>query len=332
MGLVAGNGGGAEDCRGSVLAVGNFDGVHRGHQEVLALALAQAESLGAPMAVMTFEPHPRTFFRPEQPIFRLTPRDLKADLIMACGASCVFALDFDSGLAGLEAEEFVKGQLVERLDVKHVVTGYDFHFGKGRKGSPDLLRSMGASLGFGYTLVEQVTDDDGLAPYSSSSIREALRRGEVRDAAEQLGYWWTVRGKVVKGDQRGRTIGFPTVNIELKNDGHPAHGIYACRVRCPETGEAWHGAGYVGDRPTFDRKGVVLEVYLLEFSGDLYGRTLQVEFNDFIRPDHRYEGVEALVAQMTADCADIAKRLQVLDEADPIRANPLGEAQAAGLF
>ncbi|MEM7425141.1 MAG: bifunctional riboflavin kinase/FAD synthetase [Pseudomonadota bacterium] len=332
MGLVAGNGHVPEDCLGSVLAVGNFDGVHRGHQEVLALAARQAKVLGAPMAVMTFEPHPRTFFRPEQPIFRLTPRDLKVDLVTACGAGCVFALDFDGDLAGLEAEDFIRQQLVERLAVRHVITGYDFHFGKGRKGSPDLIRAMGQELGYEYTLVEQVTDDDGLAPFSSSSIREALRRGEVRDAADQLGYWWTVRGEVVKGDQRGRTIGFPTVNIEMQNDGHPANGIYACRVRCPETGERWHGAGYVGDRPTFDRKGVVLEVYLLDFSGDLYGRALQVEFNDYIRPDHRYEGVDALVQQMTADCAEIRKRLDALDADDPLRQFPLGLAQAQGSF
>ena len=210
--------------------------------------------------------------------------------------------------------------------------GFVFHFGKGRKGSPDLIRSMGEELGYGYTLVEQVTDDDGLAPFSSSSIREALRRGEVRDAAEQLGYWWTVSGKVVQGDQRGRTIGFPTVNIEMHNDGYPANGIYACRVRCAETGESWKGAGYVGDRPTFDRKGIVLEVYLLEFSGDLYGRTLIVEFNDYIRPDHRYDGVDALVAQMKADCAEIEKRLTALETDDPIRAYPLGQAQADGRF
>ena len=301
--LIIGNDDVPEACQGTVLAVGNFDGVHRGHQEVLSLALDKARELNTELGVMTFEPHPRTFFRPDHPLFRLTPRTLKADLLTACGSSCVFALDFDSELAGLPAEEFITKQLHERLKVRHVVTGYDFHFGKGRKGSPELIRSMGENLGFGFTLVEQVTDDDGLAPFSSSSIREALRRGEVQGAAEQLGYWWTIRGKVVKGDQRGRVIGFPTVNIEMNNDGHPANGIYACRVRCPETGERWLGAGYVGDRPTFDRKGVVLEVYLLDYSGDLYGRTLHVEFNDFIRPDHRYDGVDALVSQMKTDCA-----------------------------
>ena len=136
----------------------------------------------------------------------------------------------------------------------------------------------------------------------------------------------------MKGDQRGRTIGFPTVNIEMNNDGHPANGIYACRVRCPETGESWRGAGYVGDRPTFDRKGVVLEVYLLDYSGDLYGRTLHVEFNHFIRPDHRYEGVDALISQMKADCAEIEKRLAALEANDPIAQYPLGAAQAQGRF
>ncbi|MEM1198715.1 MAG: bifunctional riboflavin kinase/FAD synthetase [Pseudomonadota bacterium] len=330
MPLIVGNGPVADEFRGGVIAVGNFDGMHRGHQTVLGLAGAEAKALGAPLGVMTFEPHPRTFFRPDQPLFRLTPLELKADLMHAAGADYVFALDFDADLAGLPAEDFISRELHERLGARHVVTGYDFHFGKGRKGSPDLIAAMGAELGFGSTVVEQVTDDDGLAPFSSSSIREALRRGEVRGAAEQLGYWWTVRGKVVKGDQRGRTIGFPTVNIEMVNDGHPARGIYACRVRCMDTGETWRGAGYVGERPTFDRKGVVLEVYLLDFTGDLYGRALSVQFNSFIRPDHRYDGVDALVAQMTADCEEIARQLEALDGDDPIAAHPLGQAQQAG--
>ncbi len=332
MALFTGKDAVPEDALGTVLAVGNFDGVHRGHQEVLGIALDKARELRAPMAVMTFEPHPRTFFRPDQPLFRLTPRDLKSDLMHAGGASHVFALNFDGQLAGLTAEDFITRQLLERLKVQHVVTGYDFHFGKGRKGSPQLIQSMGQNLGFGYTLVEQVTDDDGIAPFSSSSIREALRRGEVRDAAEQLGYWWTVRGKVVKGDRRGRTIGFPTVNIEMNNDGHPANGIYACRVRCPETCESWQGAGYVGNRPTFDRKGVVLEVYLLNYSGDLYGRTLHVEFNRFIRLDHRYDGVDALVSQMRSDCSEIEQFLLGLEDEDPIGRYPLGMAQAKGDF
>ncbi|NNF77722.1 MAG: bifunctional riboflavin kinase/FAD synthetase [Rhizobiales bacterium] len=330
MPLIAGNGPVADEYRGGVIAVGNFDGMHRGHQKVLALAAEQAKTLSAPLGVMTFEPHPRTFFRPDQPLFRLTPLDLKSDLMHAAGADYVFALDFNADLAGQEAEDFIRSELHKRLGARHVVTGYDFHFGKGRKGSPDLIASMGTDLGFGATVVEQVTDDDGLAPFSSSAIREALRRGEVRQAAEQLGYWWCVRGPVVKGDQRGRTIGFPTVNIEMNNDGHPANGIYACRVRCTETGQTWNGAGYVGDRPTFDRKGVVLEVHLLDFEGDLYGRNLSVQFNGYIRPDHRYEGVEKLVAQMTADCEQISAQLAGLEAHDPIAAFPLGTAQAAG--
>lgn len=330
MPLFTGNGPVAEEFRGAVIAVGNFDGMHRGHQEVLQLAGAKAKALGAPLGVMTFEPHPRTFFRPDQPQFRLTPLDLKSDLMHAAGADSVFALDFNAELAGQEAEEFIVKELHERLGARHVVTGYDFHFGKGRKGSPDLIASIGQKLGFGATVVEQVTDDDGLAPFSSSAIREALRRGEVRQAAEQLGYWWCVRGQVVQGDQRGRTIGFPTVNIEMENDGHPARGIYACRVRCAQTGQMWDGAGYVGERPTFDRKGVVLEVYLLDFEGDLYGRALSVQFNSFIRPDHRYDGVETLVAQMTADCEEIRQQLHDLKANDQIAEYPLGAAQAAG--
>lgn len=314
------------NCKQCVLAIGNFDGVHRGHQEILSFARAEAEKIGAPVGVITFEPHPRTFFHPDQPVFRLTPGPLKARLLSAAGADFVCSLDFDAKLAAHEAEDFIQAQIIDRLAARHVVMGYDFHFGKGRKGNAELMSVAGEAAGFTVTIVEQVTDDDGMAPFSSSSIREALRQGEVKDAAGQLGYWWTVQGIVEKGDKRGRVIGFPTVNIHLEGNEHPANAIYACRVRDEATGETWRGAGYVGDRPTFDRHDVVLEVHLLNHTGDLYGRELMVEFIDYVRPDKKYDNVTELVEQMKADCQRIDQILADIEKDDPMRDYPLGFA------
>jgi riboflavin kinase/FMN adenylyltransferase len=321
--------------RGAVIAIGNFDGVHRGHQTLLAVAQAEAERLGRPWGVVTFEPHPRSFFRSAEPVFRLTPRALKARLVGALGASFMAVLPFDAALAELTADDFVRHHLVERLGVAHVVTGYDFHFGKGRKGSPATMAALGAELGFGVTIVEQVTDEgDQHSPFSSSSIRQALRHGHVTAAARELGYHWTVLGEVVRGDQRGRTIGFPTLNIVLEKGADPFRGIYAVRVRdAQEKGSVhWAGAGYFGDRPTFDTGRTFLEVYLIGFDGDLYGREMLVEFIDLIRPDKRFSSVEDLIRQMTADCGEALSRLGALKAADPMLDFPLGQLQARGLI
>jgi riboflavin kinase/FMN adenylyltransferase len=319
--------------RGAVAAIGNFDGVHRGHQTLLARAEAEARRLGRPWGVITFEPHPRSHFRPDEPVFRLTPEPLKARLVAALGASFMVVLPFGETLAGLEADAFVTSHLAERLGVAHVVTGYDFHFGKGRKGSPATMVELGRKLGFGVSIVEQVTDEGGPhAPFSSSAIREALRQGHVASAARALGYHWTVLGEVVKGDQRGRTIGFPTLNIVLDRGADPFRGIYAVRVRdAARPGvAAWAGAGYFGDRPTFDTGRTFLEVYLIGFEGDLYGRELLVEFIDLIRPDRRFDSIAALVSQMNDDCAEALKRLAAVKAQDPVTGFPLGRLQAEG--
>ncbi|MGF7159695.1 riboflavin kinase/FMN adenylyltransferase [Rhodoligotrophos appendicifer] len=253
---------------------------------------------------------------------------MKAKLLGGCGADFMQILTFDRDLASKEAESFVREELVDRLGVCHVVTGYDFHFGKGRKGSPEMMRTLGKELGFGVTVVEQVTDDDGVAPFSSSSIRRELRQGEVSSANQQLGYRWTVLSRVVPGDQRGRTMGFPTVNIALENGCDPGEGIYAVRVRNGE--KAWRGAGYIGKRPTFGKTDVVLEVYLLGFSGDLYGTELAVEFVEFIRPDQAFSDAEALTAQMQKDVQAIDAVLTTVEANDPIARFPLGKLQGEG--
>lgn len=318
----------AENHRGAVVAIGNYDGVHRGHQALLSIGREKADHAGVPFGVVTFEPHPRTFFRPDQPVFRITPAEMKSKLLQGCGADFVAIIDFDRALAAQQAEEFVHQQLVERFGVSHVVTGYDFHFGHGRKGSPELMRRLGKDIGFGVTVVEQVTDDSGLAPFSSSVIRQELRHGAVKVAAEQLGYRWTVLAKVVPGDQRGRTMGFPTINVALDTGCEPGEGIYAVRVR--RGAEVWRGAGYIGRRPTFGKTDVVLEVYLLGFSGDLYGEELAIEFIDFIRPDKAFASAEELTEQMEKDVAQIDTVLAAVEKDDPISRFPLGRLQVEG--
>lgn len=324
-----------DDCRGAVIAIGNFDGVHRGHQTLLAAAQAEAARLGKPWGVVTFEPHPRSYFRPDEPVFRLTPGALKARLVAALGSAFMAVLPFDAALAERDAESFVRHHLVQRLGVSHVVMGYDFHFGKGRKGGPATMASLGKELGFGVTVVEQVTDEgDQHSPFSSSSIRRSLRHGHVGAAARELGYHWTVLGEVVHGDQRGRTIGFPTLNLVLEKGADPFRGIYAVRVRDAKdmTAPHWAGAGYFGDRPTFDTGRTFLEVFLIGFSGDLYGHDVLVEFIDLIRPDKRFFSVEELIQQMKADCDQAVAKLAAVKADDPMRQFPLGALQAQGLI
>ena len=312
------------NLRGGVVAIGNFDGVHRGHQALLARAQEIAAREGKPWGVVTFEPHPRSFFRPEQSVFRLTPPDLKLRLIKALGAGFASVVNFDAKLAALSAEEFVRYELTQKLGASHVVTGFDFHFGAGRKGHADTLRAMGLTV----TTVDEVTDEGaGHLPFSSSTIREALRQGQLKHAAHELGYDWMIEGTVVPGDQRGRSIGFPTANIIVEQGVEPARGIYATFVR--EAGKStplWMGAGYFGDRPTFNTNRTFFEVYLLDQSLDLYGRRLLVQFVELIRPDQSFTSVEALIAQMKNDC-DVARKILSAHQAAKF---PLAQLQAAG--
>jgi riboflavin kinase / FMN adenylyltransferase len=335
MHLIGPHGAAPAEIRGGVVAIGNFDGLHRGHESLLEEAEAEARRRGVAWGLVTFEPHPRTFFKPSEPVFRLTPGPLKSRLVAALGAGFMVQLAFDRELSALEPEAFVTHHLVERLGVSHVVTGYDFHFGRGRKGSPAVMRELAAAEGFGVTIVDQVTDDGDIhSPFSSSSIRQALRHGHMEDAAHELGYHWTVMGEVVKGDQRGRTIGFPTLNIVLEPGAEPFRGIYAVRVRdAAATGAtAWHGAGYFGDRPTFDTGRTFLEVYLIDFDGDLYGRTLLVELVDVLRPDRRFASTAELTGQMRKDCEAAASRLARLERDNPLTDYRLGRLQQDGLI
>jgi len=311
--------------KGAVLAIGNFDGVHRGHQAVLNEAKRIAAAEGRPAGAVVFEPHPREFFAPDQPFFRLTPLPVKLELLEALGLDQTFVITFDKELSSLSADAFATDVVAGSFGASHVVVGYDFTYGKGRTGNVEQLTALGKTLGFGVDVVAPVTLAGGVT-FSSSTIREHLRRGEVRAAAEQLGYWWRARGEVKKGAGRGKGLGFPTLNYKLAPGQDVCHGIYAMRVH--HAGERHHAAGYVGPRPTFGPGESVLEAFLLDFSGDLYGEQVEVEFIDFIRPDHAFDTPEALAAQMATDCEQARAVLRAVDADDPMRRFTLGAALA----
>lgn len=310
------------DCRDAALAIGNFDGLHRGHRAVIAAAMAAARKAGRPAGVMTFEPHPRQFFRPEAPMFRLTPERLKLELLEETGLDLAVVLPFNAQLASLSAEAFVTDVLAEGLGVAHVVTGADFRFGKGRGGDAGLLREMGGRHGFEVSLVKPQGEGDMV--FSSTAVRERLAEGDVSGAAEILGYWWRVSGTVVGGDKRGHGLGFPTANIAAPPGFGLGYGIYAVRVRAE--GSGYHGAAYFGTRPTFDDGEAVIETFLFDFSGDLYGREIELEFIARLRGDEKFDNSEALKAQMAEDCRRAAVLLAETDRNDPYAAGARGKA------
>lgn len=287
------------DARGAALAIGNFDGVHRGHQALIAATRTAAGDRKA--GAILFEPHPREFFQPDKPHFRLTPLPRKLELLERFGLGLAVVLRFDSALAGLAADAFIARVIVDALAARHIVVGYDFRFGKARSGDPDALRRAGAAHGFGVTVVAQVAEAGEV--FSSNAIRAELAQGDVRGAAHMLGHWWRVNGRVVGGARRGTGLGFPTANITLHAGTALGHGIYAARVHVE--GRCFGGAAYLGTRPVFDDGEPVLEVFLLDFDGDLYGREVGVEFIDFVRADARLPSVEALQQQMAADIAKV---------------------------
>ncbi len=282
-----------------VLAIGNFDGVHRGHRAVIDAALRLGRRLGRPTAALTFEPHPRTFFSPKTAPFRLTPGPEKLAALRESGLDGAVILPFDAGFAALTADDFVETVLKARFDVSGVVVGYDFHFGRNRAGSPAFLQQSGARLGFEVEVVQPMLDSGD--PVSSTAIRNALASGQVGHAAHMLGRPWRVTATVIHGDKRGRVLGFPTANLRLPAGTQLARGIYAVRVHLD--GRSLDAVASYGRRPTFDNGAELLEVFIFDFSGDLYGRELAVSFHNYLRPELKFDGVEALVAQMHQDSA-----------------------------
>ena len=282
---------------GAVVAIGNFDGVHRGHRAVIAAALARAKALSRPAAALTFEPHPRRFFRPEEPLFRLTDERAKLRLLAATGLTGAIVLRFDAALAGLSAQDFIGRVLLARFHVAGVAVGFDFHFGLNRAGSPDYLAAQGAKLGFAVDVVPRF--EDAGRPVRSGPIRAALAAGRITEANAMLGYPWFVTAKVVHGDKRGRELGYPTANLRLDPDCGLKHGIYAVRVGVG--GRRYDGVASFGRRPMFDEGTVLLEPSLFDFSGDLYGEEIDVAFSDWIRPELKFDRIEDLVRRMNED-------------------------------
>jgi riboflavin kinase/FMN adenylyltransferase len=283
--------------RGAIVAIGNFDGVHRGHKAVIAVAHNRAKALGKKAAAMTFEPHPRDFFNPKERVFRLTDEAAKLRLLAATGLDGAIVLTFDAALARLTAEEFVARILVEQFAVSGAVIGFNFHFGLKRAGSPDFLIAEGKKFGFTVDVVPPFEDNG--RPVSSGPIRAALAAGRVDEAAEFLGYRWFVSGKVIHGDKRGRELGFPTANVTLDAACGLRHGIYAVRVGLG--GRHYDGVASFGRRPMFDSGAVLLEVFLFDFAGDLYGRDIDVAFIAWLRAEEKFASVDDLIRQMQDD-------------------------------
>ena len=292
------------EARGAVAALGNFDGLHRGHRAVIAEAAACAKALGAPLAVLTFEPHPRRHFQPSTAPFRLTPFRAKMRLLEEIGVDTVFNLTFGPALAGQQAQDFVIGVLVEGLGIAHLTVGPGFVFGKGRRGNATVLRQMAAREGFGFTEVAAAREEGRDSMFASTDIRVLVRRGQVDLAARALGYIWEIEARVQHGDARGEAMGFPTANMPLTGLLHPGPGIYAVRVGIADHGAVrWHdAAAYIGTRPTFAGETMLLEVYLFDYSGDLYDRRLRVAFVGQVRKDQTFDNPESLKIQMAADC------------------------------
>src|SRR5438874_12767506 len=299
--------------KGTVVAMGNFDGVHLGHRAVIAAALQMGRAHGRPALAVTFEPHPRRFFSPSTPQFRLTDETAKLRLLAGTGLAGAVVMTFDKARAETTAQDFVHHDLIERLGVSGIAVGYDFHFGKGRVGSPGLLVNEAPRLGIEVDVQPHV--DIAERPVSSSAIRMALAEGQIADATAMLGGPWFVSGEVTHGDKRGRDLGYPTANIRLDKNCGLKHGIYA--VRGGRGGERFDGVASFGRRPTFDNGAPLLEIFLFDFDGELYGQTLDAAFIGFIREELKFDSVDALIRPMDDDSARARAALSAASNAFP---------------
>jgi riboflavin kinase / FMN adenylyltransferase len=303
--------------RGAVVAMGNFDGVHLGHRAVIAAALQMARNHARPALAVTFEPHPRRFFSPNTPQFRLTDEIAKLRLLAGTGLEGAVVMTFDKTRAETTAQDFIHHELIRRLGVSGIAVGYDFHFGKGRVGSPSLLASEAPRLGIEVDVQPHV--DIAERPVSSSAIRMALAEGQIEDATSMLGGPWFITGEVIHGEKRGRDLGYPTANIRLDKNCGLKHGIYAVRVGRGQGKDAlrFDGVASFGRRPTFDNGAPLLEIFLFDFNGDLYGTMLDVAFIGFIREELKFDSVDALIAQMNEDSSRARVMLAAAPKAFP---------------
>lgn len=291
----------APEDRGATAAIGNFDGVHLGHQSVIALARDAAPD--APLGVLTFEPHPRAFFAPDAAPFRLMSSEARASRLEKLGVEVLYELNFNAALASLTPEDFAQRVIAEGFGLRHVIVGADFCFGKGRMGTAEDLQRFGADMGFGVTIAPLVAQS--AVTVSSTAIRRALSDADPRAAAAMLGHWHRIEGPVIGGEQRGRELGYPTANMSIEGLHPPAFGVYAVLVDVLEGAHAgsYHGVSSIGVRPMFGENRPNLETFLFDFSGDLYGTPLSVALVEHLRPEAKFESLEALIAQMDADSA-----------------------------
>jgi riboflavin kinase/FMN adenylyltransferase len=303
--------------KGAVVAMGNFDGVHLGHRAVIAAALQMGQAHGRPALAVTFEPHPRSFFSPNSPQFRLTDETGKLRLLAGTGLAGAVVMTFDKTRAGTTAQDFIHHDLIGRLGISGIAVGYDFHFGKGRVGSPSLLVSEAPRLGIEVDVQAHVDIEE--RPVSSSAIRMALAEGQIADATAMLGGPWFVTGQVIHGEKRGRELGYPTANIRLDKHCGLKHGIYAVRVGRGQGKDQvrFDGVASFGRRPTFDNGAPLLEIFLFDFKGDLYGAALDTAFIAFIRDELKFDSVDALVHQMDDDSAKARAALAAAPNAFP---------------
>jgi riboflavin kinase/FMN adenylyltransferase len=300
----------APEDRGASAAIGNFDGVHLGHQSVIDLARAAAPD--APLGVVTFEPHPRVYFNPDIPPFRLMSRAARASRLQKLGVERLYELPFNAGLAGLSPEEFAARVIRDGLGLRHVVVGADFCFGHKRAGTAASLVEFGAEMGFGVTIAPLL--ERGTATVSSTAIRDALRAGQTREAAAMLGHWHRIEGPVIGGEQRGRELGYPTANMSIDDLHPPAFGVYAVLVDVlegPHQGQ-YHGVASLGVRPMFGENRPNLETFVFDFSGDLYGTQLSVALIEHLRGEEKFDSLEALITQMDRDSAQARAILAAL--------------------
>jgi riboflavin kinase/FMN adenylyltransferase len=292
----------ASEDRGASVAIGNFDGVHLGHQAVIDLAKTAGQTIGAPLGILTFQPHPRQYFAPDAPPFRLMSAQARATRLERLGVERLYELNFNASMAALSPRDFAQQVICDGLGLSHVVVGADFCFGKGRAGSVTDLIQFGEEMGFGVTVAPILSNQIG--EVSSTAIRDALRDGRPRDAAAQLGHWHRIEGPVIGGEQRGRELGYPTANMALDGLHLPKLGVYAVLVEVldgPFKG-SYHGAASLGVRPMFGENTPNLETFIFDFSGDLYGAKLSVGLVEYLRPELKFDSLEALIVQMAQDC------------------------------
>ncbi len=294
----------AENDRGAAVALGNFDGVHRGHQQVIAGAVEAGRRLGAPVGVISFDPHPRRLFHPDEPAFRLMTAEQQARALGALGVDLFYVLPFDFEMANFSDEGFARHVLHEGLGVKHVAVGFDISFGKGRTGSPGLMRKYGAQLGFSVSVAEAV--GEGSEKYSSTAVRQALRDGRPDEAAHILGQPFAIEGVVRRGQQLGRQLGFPTANVFMADYVVPKLGVYATRTRLPD-GRVVPGVANIGNNPTTGEVETRLEVWLFDFDEDLYGQVIETGLVAFLRPEEKFASIDEMVDQIRRDEAAARK-------------------------